>query len=72
PGSVIDVEFTGNLAGRDVTEMTVDNDGLYRVTATTQAAYGARNEMVSLATDVPPGTGTFTLTFGGQTTANLN
>ena len=71
PGSVIDVEFTGNLAGEDVTEMTVDDDGLYRITATTQLGSGPLNETVDLGADVTPQKGTFTLTFGGETTPNL-
>lgn len=71
PGTVIDVEFTGNLAGQDVTEMTVDDDDLYRVAATTQLGGGPLNELVSLAPDVTPQKGTFTLTYGGQTTSDL-
>ena len=72
PGSVVDVTFTGNLAATNVDAMTVDYDGLLRLVTTTTGGINASDELVTLTTDVPPGTGTFTLTFGGQTTANLN
>jgi hypothetical protein len=72
PGTAIDVEFTGNQAATDVAEMTASSSGLLADVTTTQEGTGARNELVTLSTDVPPGTGTFTLTFGGQTTDNLN
>ena len=71
PGAVVNVEFIGSLAATDLDEMTADDGGLQaKVTTTTAGAKGV-NELVSLAPDVPPGEGTFTLTFGGQTTEAL-
>jgi hypothetical protein len=71
PGINVDVEFTASLSSKNVAEMTGDADGMKGLITTTTAGTQAVNQIVSLETDVPAGTGTFTLTFGGQTTPDI-
>ena len=70
PGSAVDVTYTGALASTDVAAMTADDDGLEWDVSTTPGTKPV-DELVTLAPDVPPGKGTWTMTFGGQTTAEL-
>lgn len=72
PGSTVDVTFTGTLAATDVAQMTA-NDNLLKVsiTTTTQGDPGT-NEVQRISASPTPISGTFTLTFSGQTTSALN
>jgi hypothetical protein len=72
PDTSVTITFGGALANTDVAQISVDDTGLLVSVATTIVGTKAVNELQTLSTDTPPGTGTFTLTFGGQTTGNLS
>lgn len=55
------VEFTGTHAGTNVSLMTIDTSGLT----------GGVNEVQTITSPSNPTGGTFTLTFGGETTAGI-
>ena len=72
PGTAITCEFVGDLAALNLNEMTADSSLLrYEVVKTTDGS-GARDEHQLVSVSATPGTGTFTLTFGGQTTDDLD
>jgi hypothetical protein len=70
----VTVEFTGTLAGTDVSQITVDGTSLTPLAtatvATTTPGDGTHNEVQSVTIAGANG-GTFTLTFSGQTTAAI-
>lgn len=74
PGAAIHIEFVGNLAKKDVAEITVINplnSGSPSVTTVRQGAVGV-NEVQRLSITGPaPTSGNFKLKFDGQTTGNI-
>lgn len=73
-GGPWDVEFTGTLAGTDVTLMSISTAGLTgsRVQAVTiQNSAEGENEIERVALSGSPAGGTFTLTFESNTTGNI-
>ena len=71
PGSVVDVAFTGALSGTDVSQMTANSNKLTTSITTTTPGVPARSEVQRLTATPTPILGTFTLTFGANTTSAL-
>lgn len=72
PSTAVDIEFTGTLAQTNVNAITANDNGLKTsITTTTQGNPGT-NEVQRLSASPVPVAGTFTLTYDGQTTGNLD
>ncbi len=77
PGTALAIEFTNSLGNLNVPIMTLDYSSLTNgsssvSSATTTPGTAAVNEIESITYDVSPDAGTFTLTYGGDTTSALD
>ena len=71
PGTAVDVTFTGTLAATDVAAMTADANKLTTSITTTTGGSPAVSEIQRISTSPAPTGGTFTLSFGGNTTSAI-
>ena len=74
PADSIVIEFTGNLAGTDVADLVTDSTNLQGDTAdVTETKKGTKaiNEKQTVAITGSPTGGTFTLTYGTETTGTM-
>ena len=71
PGTAVNITFTGTLAATDVAAMTADANKLIISITTTTAGSAAINEIQRLSVSSTPTSGTFTLTFGANTTSAI-
>ena len=71
PGTAVNITFTGTLAATDVAAMTADANKLTTSITTTTGGSAATNEIQRISTSPTPTSGTFTLTYGGNTTSAI-
>ena len=72
PGVDLTVEFIGTLAATPLPEVTVDDTKLVSAIAETVKGDPGANEVQRLTTDIDAHDGTYTLTYSGQTSGNLD
>lgn len=69
PGTAVNITFTGTLAETDVAAMTANANGLTTSFSTTTAGSPVRSEVQRLTPSTTATGGTFTVTFGANTTS---
>lgn len=71
PGTAVNITFTGTLAATNVAAMTANAAGLLTSFSTTTPGSAGVNEVQQLSTSPSPTSGTFTLTYGANTTTAI-